>query len=49
LISEPTLYLLGQNLEADSGTKAFSLPYTGKAITIVPRGSLHFAVQGSKI
>ncbi len=40
-------YVLGQNLEADSGTKAFSLPYTGGAIAIVPRGSLRFAVQGA--
>jgi hypothetical protein len=36
---------MGQNLEADSGTKAFSLPYTGEVITIVSSGSSHFAVQ----
>ncbi|MDF0553363.1 BREX-1 system phosphatase PglZ type A [Kamptonema sp. UHCC 0994] len=41
-------YVLGRNLEADSGTKAFNLPYdTGGAIAIVPRGSLRFAVQGA--
>jgi hypothetical protein len=35
-----------QNLEADSGAKAFSLPYTREAITMIPHRSLHFAVQG---
>lgn len=41
-------YVLGRNLEADSGTKAFTLPYSsGGAIAIVPRGSLRFAVQGA--